>query len=175
MEGTISHRMSTMLAREYEGENCSAARALEVIGERWSMLIIRESMIVGITRFRDFQRRLGMASNVLKNRLDGFVADGIMERHRISDTSDWPEYILTDKGRDLWSIHLALTTWGDRWAAPAGPPVIFTHADCGGDIEQQPALCTKCGQTHPTASDIATRPGPGATPAPEATAAGKAG
>jgi DNA-binding HxlR family transcriptional regulator len=150
-----------MLGRAYESQNCSAARTLEVVGERWSMLILRDALVAKVTRFRDFQRRLGVAPSVLKVRLDSFVAAGLMERRCYSESAEWHEYILTDKGRDLESVLMALTGWGDRWSAPDGPPVIYTHADCGGDVVQQPPRCEKCGQSHDRI-ELATRPGPGA-------------
>jgi DNA-binding HxlR family transcriptional regulator len=150
-----------MLGRTYEGQNCSAARALELIGERWSLLIVRDAIFGGTTRFADFQRSLGIARNILAARLDRFVEEGIMERRLYSERSAHHEYVLTDKGRDLQSIVLALTRWGDRWAALAGPPVLFEHVDCGGRLEQQ-LVCTVCGETT-TPDQVVPRPGPGAT------------
>jgi DNA-binding HxlR family transcriptional regulator len=131
-----------MLGNSYEGQVCSAARALEVAGERWSLLIIRDALFGGMTRFSDFARSLGLARNILADRLDGFVEAGIMERFS-SKGSAYQEYRLTDKGRDLAPVIIALTGWGDRWAAPNGRPVIYRHADCGGDIEQQ-LVCSEC-------------------------------
>lgn len=117
-----------MLGRTYERENCSAARALEQVGERWSLLIIRNAVFAGTTRFSEFERRLGVAPNILARRLDGFVTDGLMERR--GDR----EYVLTPKGRELGTVIVALTEWGDRWAAPADPPVLFEHEGCGGPV-----------------------------------------
>jgi DNA-binding HxlR family transcriptional regulator len=150
-----------MLGRTYERQNCSAARALELIGERWSLLIIRDAVFGGTTRFVDFQRSLGIARNILAARLDRFVEEGIMERRLYSERPPHHDYVLTDKGRDLQPIVLALTRWGDRWAAPAGPPVLFDHADCGGQLEQR-FVCTVCGDTT-TPGQVVSRPGPGAT------------
>jgi DNA-binding HxlR family transcriptional regulator len=135
-----------MLGRTYEGQDCSAARALELVGERWSLLIIRDAMFAGVTRFRDFQRRLGVASNTLKSRLDSFVASGLMERRRYSDSPELHEYLLTDKGLDLQGVIVALLRWGDRWAAPDGPPAIYEHKTCGGRVDQQ-IHCMACGET----------------------------
>lgn len=148
-----------MLGRSYEGQNCSAARALEVAGERWSLLIIRDALFRGITRFTDFQRSLGLAPNILATRLDGFVRDGLMQQRPQPDRPGQPEYVLTDKGRDLAPAIIALTAWGDKWAAPQGPPVLFQHQACGGEITQQTA-CRGCGELVP-AETSATRPGPG--------------
>ena len=148
-----------MLGRSYD-QKCSAARALEVAGERWSLLIIRDALFRGVTRFTDFQRSLRLAPNILATRLDGFVRDGLMEQRPQPGRPGQPEYLLTDKGRDLAPVIIALTAWGDKWAAPQGPPVIFRHQACGGEVTQQ-AACQGCGELIP-AQTIATRPGPGA-------------
>jgi DNA-binding HxlR family transcriptional regulator len=150
-----------MLGRTYEGQNCSAARALELVGERWSLLIIRDAIFGGTTRFADFQRSLGVARNILAARLDRFVEEGIMERRLYSERPPHHEYVLTDKGRDLQPVVLALTRWGDRWAAPAGAPVLFEHAGCGGSLEHH-LVCTGCAEA-PTGKQVVARPGPGAT------------
>src|SRR5690349_11852957 len=94
-------RLERMLGRTYEAEVCSIARALEVVGERWSVLIVRNALFAGSTRFTDFQRSLGIAPNVLKTRLDGFVDAGIMRRRQYSEQPELYEYLLTEKGRDL--------------------------------------------------------------------------
>lgn len=145
-----------MLGRMYERENCSAARALELVGERWSLLIIRNAVFAGMTRFSDFERRLGVAPNILAKRLDGFVADGLMQRR--GDR----EYALTQKGRELGTVVVALTEWGDRWAAPQGPPILFEHESCGGPVHVH-TRCDDCGH-EPAAGDVAAVAGPGADP-----------
>ena len=142
-----------MLGKTYDSEVCSAARALELVGERWSLLIIRNALFAGATRYNDF-RTLGIATNILKSRLDGFVDAGIMERR-----PERHEYLLTDKGRELASVIVALTEWGDRWAAPDGPPILYTHSVCGGQISLQ-TTCAICDQVHDPA-EIHVRPGPG--------------
>lgn len=131
-----------MLGSSYDGQVCSAARSLEVVGERWSLLIIRDALFGGVTRFSDFARRLGVARNVLAARLDGFVETGIMERFS-AEGSAYQEYRLTEKGRDLAPVIIALTDWGDRWAAPNGRPIIYRHAECGGEIAQH-LVCSEC-------------------------------
>jgi DNA-binding HxlR family transcriptional regulator len=146
-----------MLGRDYESQNCSAARTLELVGERWSLLIVRDALFAGSTHFADFQRSLGIATNILKARLDGFVAAGLMERRRYSNHPEHYEYLLTDKGLDLKPVIIALTAWGDQWAAPNGQPIIYTHTVCGGAIYQQ-TFCAACGQVHQT--EIEARPGP---------------
>ncbi len=143
-----------MLGRLYKKQNCSAARTLEVVGERWSLLILRDALFRGTTRFSDFQRSLGVAPNVLAKRLEGFVADGILEA-RQSQYSEHREYLLTKKGRDLKAVVIALTGWGDRWSAPHGPPVVFKHEHCGGRVEQG-LHCTTCGEI-PKLTDVVAR------------------
>lgn len=147
-----------MLGRAYDSQVCSVARALEVAGERWSLLIIRDALFANVTRFSDFQQNLGVATNILKSRLDAFVADGIMERHRYSDRPVQYEYLLTQKGRDLAPALVALTAWGDRWASPDGPPILYQHVACGGAIGQQ-IVCANCGPVNESA--VSVRPGPG--------------
>lgn len=151
-----------MLGRKYERENCSAARALELVGERWSLLIIRNAVFAGMTRFSEFERRLGIAPNILAKRLDGFVSDGLMELRPPSGGSGNHEYVLTRKGRELGLVIVALTEWGDRWAAPQGPPILFRHDTCGGSVHLS-AGCDGCGQ-EPAVAEIVAVPGPGADP-----------
>jgi DNA-binding HxlR family transcriptional regulator len=134
-----------MLGKTYESEVCSIARALEVVGERWSVLIVRNALFAGSTRFSDFQRSLGIATNVLTSRLDGFVDAGIMRRHQYSEQPELFEYLLTEKGRDLAPALIALTQWGDRWAAPDGPPIRYRHTVCGSDVSHE-VVCTTCGR-----------------------------
>ncbi len=147
-----------MLGNRYEGEICSAARCLEAVGERWSLLIIRDALFVGVTHFNDFARRLGVARNILSARLDSFVETGIMERTN-SDGSVYEHYVLTDKGRDLAPVIVALTKWGDRWHAPNGPPIIYCHTSCGGDVEQY-MHCTSC-KSHVEPDELGARHGSG--------------
>ena len=124
-----------MLGRSYDREVCSAARALELVGERWSLLILRNAAFGGMTRFTEFQRSLGIAPNVLATRLEHFVQSGIMA------TSGGPEghqtYHLTEMGLDFTPVIMALTAWGDRWAAPDGPPGMYVHEGCGGRVVQE--------------------------------------
>lgn len=137
-----------MLGRTYDGQNCSAARALEVIGERWSLLILRDSLLRGFRRFGDFQASLGVARNVLSARLDLLVREGLLTKRRYSAHPDHYEYLPTEKGVDVVPVIVALTSWGDRWAAPDGPPVVFTHAECGGELTQT-LYCAGCAATLP--------------------------
>ena len=148
-----------MLGKTYDSQVCSIARALELVGERWSLLIIRDALFAGITRFSDFQHNLGIATNVLTARLDGFVAAGIMDRRPYSAQTDQHEYVLTDKGRDLAGALVALTEWGDRWAAPGEPPILYRHAECGGAVSHQ-VECERCGRVDGS-SQVQIELGPG--------------
>ena len=115
-----------MLGRLYENQNCSAARALEFVGERWSLLILRDAMFGGYTRFSQFQKGLGIATNILTKRLEDFVAAGLMERRQSGTPSDQAEYLLTQKGMELKPAIVALTEWGDKWVRPG--PIEFRNA-----------------------------------------------
>jgi len=150
-----------MLGRTYDRENCSAARALEMVGERWSLLIIRNAMFGGMTRFTEFQRALGIAPNILASRLEWFVEAGLMRTRPLAGGHETHEYVLTPKGLDLQSVIVALSAWGDRWAAPQGPPILYEHEGCGGPIHQH-LRCENCGAA-PTPSEVVARLGPGST------------
>ena len=148
-----------MLGKTYDSQVCSIARALEVVGERWSLLILRNALFAGSTRYGDFQRSLGIATNVLQDRLDGFVEAGIMRRRRYSEQSESYEYLLTEKGRDFAPALIALTEWGDRWSAPDGPPILYRHGACGSSVSHE-LVCTTCGRLDDRA-EVQGWPGPG--------------
>src|SRR5689334_22652248 len=132
-----------MLGRTYEGQNCSLASTLELIGERWTLLIIRDALM-GVTRFDGFLARLGIARNVLTDRLKSLVDNGILTRVEYQQRPPRHEYQLTSRGRDLTPVVVALTEWGDRHlAGPAGPPRLFEHAGCGGPVTAE-LICAKC-------------------------------
>ncbi|WP_109473837.1 winged helix-turn-helix transcriptional regulator [Ornithinimicrobium cavernae] len=144
-----------MLGKTYDSQVCSIARALELVGERWSLLIVRDALFAGVTRFSDFQHNLGIATNVLQSRLDGFVEAGLMERHGQSRQRD---YVLTEMGRGLAPALVALTEWGDRWAAPGEPPILYRHAGCAEPVHAV-ARCAAHGELAP--DDITVAIGPG--------------
>ncbi len=134
-----------MLHNTYDGQHCSVARALEVVGERWTILILRDAFL-GVRRFDDFQRSLGIARNVLNTRLQRLVDAGLLERRRYQVRPERHEYRLTDMGLDLWPSILALMQWGDRHlAGPDGPPVRLEHRECGGGVDERRA-CERCGE-----------------------------
>ena len=149
----------TMLNSEYTGQNCSIARSLEAIGERWTLLIVRE-LLRRPHRFAELERKLGIAKNVLTNRLDKLVDLGIVEKAPYTEARDWNDYRLTRKGKDLFPVISALMAWGDRYRAPDGPPVIFEH-ECGHAAGHK-LVCAYCGDdVVPRAVKVIA--GPGAT------------
>jgi DNA-binding HxlR family transcriptional regulator len=136
------------------------AKALEVIGERWSLLIVR-SVMHGNRRFGEMQESLGIARNVLSARLQRLVDEGILERRAYQESPPRYEYFLTEKGLDLWPALIALLHWGERYSpAPDGPRRLIVHKQCGGTVSER-GICESCGQVL-TARDAKQVPGPGA-------------
>ncbi|GAA3500060.1 helix-turn-helix domain-containing protein [Streptomyces prasinosporus] len=134
-----------MLRHTYEGQDCSLARSLEVIGERWTLLIIR-SALLGTTRFDGFLSHLDIARNVLSSRLNRLVEHGILERVPYQDKPVRHEYRLTPVGRDLTGAVVALMQWGDRnLPQQLGPPRRADHLGCVGTIQVE-LRCTHCGR-----------------------------
>ena len=117
-----------MLKREYEGQNCSIARALEIVGERWTLLIIRD-VFLGIRRFDELQENLGIARNVLTDRLNRLVDQGVLERVPYSQRPTRYEYRLTPKGRDLNIALSGLRQWGDKYLNEQPPRLLRRKAD----------------------------------------------
>ncbi len=110
---------------------CSIARTLAIAGEPWSPLVIRD-VYVGINRFDDLQRDLGISRKVLAERLRHLVEAGMLERRAYSERPPRHEYVLTEMGSEFVDVLMAMVAWGDRWtAAEAGPPVLYRHRSCG--------------------------------------------
>lgn len=150
-----------MLGSDYKGQNCSIARTLELVGERWTILVLRDAFL-GVRRFDEMQRNLGVARNVLATRLERLVGEGILEKVLYQERPPRYEYLLTDKGLDLWPIVVELMQWGDRYAAPeAGPPIVIRHRGCGGVLGER-RICTGCGQPL-NVRDVRAELGPGAS------------
>ncbi|HEX5989936.1 MAG TPA: helix-turn-helix domain-containing protein [Solirubrobacterales bacterium] len=149
-----------MLHRDYPGLDCSVAKALEVIGERWSLLIVR-AVMHGNRRFGEIQESLGIARNVLSARLQRLVDEEILERRAYQEGPPRYEYFLTEKGLDLWPALIALLHWGDRYSpSPDGPRRLIVHKECGGTVSER-GICESCGKLlH--ARDAKQVPGPGA-------------
>jgi DNA-binding HxlR family transcriptional regulator len=149
-----------VLGRTYDDQVCSLARALEVIGERWTLLIVRDALL-GVRRFDEFSTSLGTARNVLTDRLGRLVAAGVLERVRYQRRPDRFEYRLTARGQALAVPVLALMQWGDtHLAGPDGPPRLARHVRCGGAVLAE-AVCQCCGE-RPAPGEVALSPGPGA-------------
>jgi DNA-binding HxlR family transcriptional regulator len=154
--------VSDVLLRTYDDQVCSIARALEVVGERWSLLIVRDALL-GLRRFEQFQDSLGIARNVLANRLDRLVAAKVFERVRYQQRPDRFDYRLTPMGRQLFVPVLALMQWGDEHLAGSeGPPRLAQHAGCGGDLRAG-LICQRC-QLPVPAEQVDVVPGPGLHP-----------
>lgn len=129
-----------------EGEpSCSIARTLEVIGDRWTMLILRDAFR-GVRRFDDFQRDLGVARNLLTDRLSKLVGHGILTKQLYREHPPRYEYRLTPRGVDLSPALVALMRWGDKWLAEGQPPVSLIHDRCGNPLDQA-FVCWTCDQT----------------------------
>lgn len=149
-----------MSIQAFAEKNCSVARPLSFLGERWAILVLRD-LTLGRRRFDEIQESLGIASNVLSQRLATFAEEGIVERRRYSEHPERYEYRLTQKGLDLEPVLLALMRWGDRYTAgPEGPPLETVHDDCGRAFQMVPT-CSECGEELDP-RHIHSRPGPGA-------------
>jgi DNA-binding HxlR family transcriptional regulator len=156
-----------VLRNDYPGQICSIAKSLEVVGERWSLLIVRDVMN-GRRRFDELQRGLGVARNVLSARLQRLIDEDILERRPYQSGPERFEYFLTEKGIDLWPSLIALLGWGDRHSTgPAGPPMLIVHKECGGPVSDR-GICGRCDAVL-NARDARALPGPGlAAPPPPA-------
>jgi DNA-binding HxlR family transcriptional regulator len=151
-------------ALAWSTDNCTIGRTMAVLGERWTFVVLRE-VFNGVRRFDDIRRHTGIPRQVLSNRLATLVEQDVLHREPYRDPGERArhEYKLTAKGFDLFPVLVAIAEWGDRYLAdPDGPPVEFTHRDCGAVVHSS----LGCGQGHLLADprDIVTRPGPGATP-----------
>ena len=147
-----------MLKREYEGQVCSIARALELVGERWTLLIVRDAFL-GLRRFEQFQESLGIARNVLTDRLNRLVEEGLLERVLYSERPKRYEYRLTQKGRDLRLPLAGLREWGDKYLSEKPPRVLRRKADKKPVVV---ALVPK-GADVLRADEVELVPGPGRT------------
>jgi DNA-binding HxlR family transcriptional regulator len=146
---------------------CSVARALSVVGDRWTLLILRDCFL-GARRFDHFSASLGLSPHLLSTRLGKLVDEGILERRPYREQPVRYEYRLTDKGRDLHPVIASLVRWGDRWMAGAdGPPATFVHKTCGHRTTPH-LVCSECGEAvgardlqihmHPSRTDEEERP-----------------
>jgi DNA-binding HxlR family transcriptional regulator len=154
--------MSRPEALDWSVDNCTIARTLDILGDRWSFIVLRE-VFQGIRRFDDLTVRTSIPRAVLTERLRRLVDAGILRRepYREPGARSRSEYRLTEKGLDLYPVLLALQSWGDRYLAdPEGPPIEFVHRDCGERLQ----LVMRCEDGHELgrSRDAGGRPGPGA-------------
>ena len=153
-----------MLKRDYPNQYCPMAATLEVIGERWTILIVRD-IFLGVRRFDDLQRSLGVARNILQTRLERLVEQGIVGKKAYQQHPVRYEYRLTTKGADLWPVLMALLQWGDRYAIDGERPVIVEHKGCGGELDDR-RRCRRCGVDVSVTVAGAVRTGAQRRPAP---------
>jgi DNA-binding HxlR family transcriptional regulator len=144
------------LPHDYRGQGCSLARTLEIIGERWTLLIIRDAFY-GARRFGEFVEHLNISRAVLTERLNALNAAGVMEHNGVVGRGS--EYTLTDKGTQLWPVVRAMMAWGDEHYAPAGPRRVFLHTADDAPIDAH-GVCTCC-QMQVAVTDTVVAPGPG--------------
>jgi len=133
-----------MERKSFADMDCSVAQCLEVVGEWWSMLVVRDAFL-GVTRFDAFQERLGISRNILQQRLTRLLDAGVLRREPYCEHPLRYDYRLTDKGRDLWPVLTAMRQWGDRYWAPQGPPLVVTHKGCGSSTDAV-LVCGSCGE-----------------------------
>ena len=146
-----------MLKRDYPTQYCPVASTLEVIGERWTLLIVRD-VFLGIRRFDDLQRDLGVARNILQVRLERLVEEGILVKRPYQERPLRSEYRLTEKGADLWPVLVAMLQWGDRHALEGERPMILQHRGCGGELDDR-RRCLSCGADVSVTEAMAVRTG----------------
>ena len=147
-----------MLKRDYPTQYCGIASTLEVIGERWSLLIVRD-IFLGHRRFDDIQRHLGVARNVLQVRLERLIEEGILVKRPYQERPLRCEYRLTEKGADLWPVLVAMLQWGDRYGLEGGErPMLLQHKGCGGELDDR-RRCTACGADVTVTEALAVRTG----------------
>ncbi|MGB6055005.1 MAG: helix-turn-helix domain-containing protein [Burkholderiaceae bacterium] len=123
---------------------CSVARTLQIIGDRWSFLVIRE-MFFGVRRFDEFQMNLGIASNILTDRLQRLAEHGVVEKRQYQQRPERFEYRFTAKGRDLYGSMVVMMHWGDKWLSHGKVPLILRHRACQQDFSAR-VVCSECQQ-----------------------------
>ncbi|MET8777052.1 helix-turn-helix domain-containing protein [Nocardia sp. NPDC004654] len=138
---------------------CSFARTIDLLGDWWTPMVMREAFY-GFRRFDEFQQELGIARNTLSERLRRLVEAGLLDKVLYETQPPRCEYVLTESGRDFYTIVAAMTRWGDRWLADSdGPPLVFHHEPCGHDSTAE-VVCGHCREPIDV-DDVVPRPGPG--------------
>jgi DNA-binding HxlR family transcriptional regulator len=155
---------STVAALHWSIENCTIGRAMEILGEKWTVVVLRE-VFNGVRRFDDMRVRTGIPRQVLTNRLQSLVGHGVLRRvpYQEPGARIRQEYRLTEKGFDLYPVMIAVADWGNRYLAdPEGPPLTFAHRDCGEEVHAG----LHCADGHDVGDfrQVLPRPGPGARP-----------
>ncbi|MBO0853173.1 MAG: helix-turn-helix transcriptional regulator [Nocardia sp.] len=146
------------LGTGYDQQGCYLARALEVVGERWTLLILRDCFY-GVRRFTDLRDHLDISRAVLTDRLETLLGAGVLSK---SETGGHPEYLLTEAGRALWPTIFALSKWGEQYTTGSHPARVFSHAECGSEIDEF-GYCHSCGRIPPP-DELIVRPGEGINP-----------
>lgn len=151
------------LGKDYAAQECSVARALEVVGERWTLLVVRDALY-GVRRYNDFLVHLGIPRAVLASRLQSLTAAGVLEKRPCAQAPSRHEYVVTERGRALWPTLRALGIWGRDNFLETKPPRYFRHAECGTELGLV-GECPGCGVLVPV-EDVEMLPGPGLDPDP---------
>ena len=138
--------------------NCSIAQSLDIVGEWWTLLVLR-NILMGQRRFEAIQADLGIARNILSDRLSTLVDNGVLERVKYQDSPPRYEYRLTEMGSELFDVLMTLMAWGDKWLSPDGPPLLLVHEECG-ETTRPVLTCEHCGEPL-TVRTVKLRRGPG--------------
>ncbi|MET8160791.1 helix-turn-helix domain-containing protein [Sphaerisporangium sp. NPDC005289] len=146
------------LGKNYDGQNCALAKALELLGERWTLLVVRDALY-GVRRYGDFLAHLDIPRAVLSQRLHTLVEAGVLTKRRYQDSPAREEYVITAAGRELWPPVYMLGRWGERHAVTNEPWRLFFHQPCDAPLDRY-AACTACG-AHTEPDQVEVRPGPG--------------
>lgn len=146
--------------------HCSIARTAGIVGDPWTLLLLRD-LFLGVNRYEELRRDLGIATNMLAERLDRLVADGLAERRRYAQRPPRDEYLLTERGKDLFTVALTVMAWGDRHEAAEGPPMRLRHDACGRSAVPR-VTCDHCGGEL-RLDNVTVLPGPGGRDAPGTT------
>ncbi|HUP86999.1 MAG TPA: helix-turn-helix domain-containing protein [Acidimicrobiales bacterium] len=159
-----------MKRTDTSGWPCNIARGAHVLGDHWNLLLIRQACL-GSRRFEEFQRTLGIGRNILTLRLDGLVDEGILDRVEYQQRPRRCEYRLTERGRDAYTVLVAMAAWAERWmTGPEGTPVLQHHVTCGHDMHAV-VVCSECAEPIDV-REVRVRPGPGSIDAPPTARAG---